>query len=703
MTDPVLSNSTQFPLNLDSQKQYTRGNIDNQITVIQPDSPEIIDRYTQFWLDQQKTKLHISALNPRLTNEDAFHQASESQIALGGLSLLPVSKGAEVFLARQGIQLINPSAPGLWTRPFISRNILQRTLINPVSEEVIKRSALQTGGRLGITLARQPLTRATAGATARFALQGGARAAFIAAGVGSGGALILTAVVFMAGEYVLVNYVIPEINRLMDDSQISFQYQDIKDENKDISSQRLIKNTYKDEMGAGHGQCTIVDLKDGVFTIGSSKKIDGEYTLHMWDQEERDLDIKPRAFDQAMRSIDGQFGNLAVMHLSFQDEEGNTITQEIPLEKFLGTEKKVLNPNYQIFGAMELANVMRAKNSPEASEKAMEMATRHLLETKDKLVTLPLDENFHETASLYKMYLDLYKEGLRQYRINRNEWQDSEKMTELEDAISAGEQYLKTYHQNFPDTLLGLTEQVKEIQNQANGPWNPQLTPEQLNAILNYIEQNKTANPALTETVRIIPDQGIMMNQFGIETLFQDSHARRNSSAVSLFETALKHRHSPTNDAWARFAVESSELHGLPSNQDLPTEINFRLLELKVRDLKDEMQKKEKLVQNLESLLRSNTTLAPSNYQDQIKNYVSLKLLEHIKQKPSFLEILSAEQDPKLQESLIKEFLDKISAETFQNSDIKQLQNIPANASQEQITSFYKMAFDEILSRLENR
>jgi len=115
------------------------------------------------------------------------------------------------------------------------------------------------------------------------------------------------------------------------------------------------------------------------------------------------------------------------------------------------------------------------------------------------------------------------------------------------------------------------------------------------------------------------------------------------------------------------------------------------------------MEKKQKLVQNLESLLRSNTTILPSNHGDQIKNYVSLKLLDHIKQKPSFLEILSPEQDPKLKESLIKEFLDKISAETFGNSDIRQLQNIPADALQEEITSFYKMAFEEILNRLENR
>jgi hypothetical protein len=711
MTDPVLS-SSKLVTNLDSNRTYTKGNIDSQLTIIPNDSPEIVDRYTQFWIrEQQKSQnssifsnkaiihpqseLDISALKPGLAYEDNFYQANQVQINGSRLS----SGIAGSLISNYAYPVIKPGG-----------NFLQREFkfIKAVPKRVLARGILQNGGRLGLTVARQNLTRAGASATARIALQGGARAVLLGLGVGSGGAFILTAAVFIAGEYIITEFVIPEINRLMDDSKISFQHQDIKDKEGNILSQRLVKNTYKDEMFKGKGQCTILDLKDGVFTISSSDEIKGQHTLHLWDQEERDNDIQPRAFDKANDSLQKALSYsgeglppFTTMNISYIDSEENIQKEEIVLEKFLDPQNNILNPNYQIFGAMELTGVIRAKDSPEASQKAMEMATRHLLSTKDKLTAVTLnDDNFHGDVSLYKMYLDLYKEGLRQYRdINQIE-NNSPNMTELQDALNAGEQYLKTYHQNFPDTLVGLTEQIETIQRNPNGDWAPQFTQEQLDTILNYIELNKNSNPELAQTFEIIPEQGIATDQFGVESLFQDVRARRNSSATSFFETALKHRNSPSRDAWANFAIESFPAYHYPNLGTIPNGMSFNLLERRVQDLKEETQKKEELVKKLEDRIRSNTAINSDSYQNQIKNYISFKLLEHIKQKPNFLEVLSEDLDPRLKESLIEEFLNKLSSESSLNPEIKQLQNIPADATNDQIKSFYRMAFNDIVESL---
>jgi hypothetical protein len=494
----------------------------------------------------------------------------------------------------------------------------------------------------------------------------------------------------MAGEWVVCKYVVPEVNKMMDDSKISFEYQ----EKNDGKTQQLFKNTYKDYDGRGQGKTSIIDLTDGVFTIGASETLNGSTYVHLWDKNERDHDILPRTREEASQNLikNLNYENaFTTLDLSYQDSKGEIKSEKLEIPKYNGNK---LNPDYQTYAAMELAGVIRAKDSPEASKKALDMATRHLLECqKNKDEALKnIDEKTHKDISYYQTYIDIYKNSLDQYRVNHKQWESSKEMKELESAIKAGEEFLKHYNQNYPQTIGVFNKLLTDIKNDQEIQLG-QNSAEAL-AVLQYIQKNSSSNPELNQLIEI-GEKSVKIHSSDLKYSYLDIHARQDFGLTDFMKTIQGQKASPHFPKYQQLAVDFSNL----STPETPKKSFEEVQDLAIKVM-SELEKKQELMQRLSKMIDSNLNFQTNDPQEAIINHTIAKLLEHIKKNLNFLETLSPDRETDLKESFKQEFLEAITTETHMNAELKKLQKIPQNATKDDIKKLYQEAFEKVFNTL---
>lgn len=431
--------------------------------------------------------------------DTSFWNASRQNEANLGQSLpsdIAVRMAVETQLARRGGAMARPLIAAA-TADTLASSVFQRTFLQAVKTQGVKAAA-----KASASVAARTLGRTLLGLTVGMTPAG----------------LVVSAVMWAGGEYVLCNYVIPKANEAMDDSQIRYDGS-TKVDNQGNTSMELTKFVYKDNYGRGEGQCVRLELQNGKFTMRSSNKITGESFFKLSDSSERDLDILPRALEEVENDL------ILNIYLKQGDEETSIAFGP-------GSD------DHQIQAVIELTAAIKANDNPGASEHAMKMATRHLLE-------LSREKSDDKSDSLHKLYIDLYKESLRQHKLINGEQQYQsyqETISELEDAISLSEEYLKSKDQNFDEVRDALNSCLDFLSKKKN------LTEEEMkkNAELinNYVFSNAQEFPELLE----IPND-LSMFQKILEHL-ELNLARHQERSLRVIDKDRSD--SPQKDAWQK-------------------------------------------------------------------------------------------------------------------------------------------------------